>query len=134
MKYDYLTTSQVAELYAVTPDTVLKWVNNGKIQSTKTVGGHCRILLDRLPPDMVEKWHFLQKQKEDPGSLYCWEYIGGPGLVKDVCRECIVRRAMAKNCYVLTQILKDKEYHGHACPESCESCDYFHLITEEQVE
>ena len=43
MAKDYFTTTEAANLLSVSPDTVLKWVRAGKIESYRTPGGHSRI-------------------------------------------------------------------------------------------
>lgn len=39
---DDLTTSEVARLFGVSPETVKNWAKKGKIQCTRTEGGHRR--------------------------------------------------------------------------------------------
>jgi excisionase family DNA binding protein len=36
-------TGETAKIHSVTPDTVLKWINFGKLQAQRTAGGHYRI-------------------------------------------------------------------------------------------
>lgn len=44
MKTGILTTKQVAEVFAVTPSTVVKWAEAGRISFFRTPGGHRRYL------------------------------------------------------------------------------------------
>lgn len=39
---DYLTVSEVAELFHVTPKTVVRWANDGRLPYMATLGGHRR--------------------------------------------------------------------------------------------
>jgi excisionase family DNA binding protein len=39
-----LTTKQVAEVFAVTPSTVVKWADAGRLPFFRTPGGHRRFL------------------------------------------------------------------------------------------
>ena len=38
-----LSTGDVAKLFGVTPDAVLKWIKKGKLPATRTAGGHYRV-------------------------------------------------------------------------------------------
>ena len=50
-----VSTGKAAELCSVTPDAVLKWIKTGKIQATRTAGGHYRISKECLKPFLAEK-------------------------------------------------------------------------------
>ena len=52
-KAGLLTTGQAAKLCAVTPDTVLKWIKKGRLEATRTAGGHYRVALPDLEPFMA---------------------------------------------------------------------------------
>ena len=39
----YYTTHEVANLVGVTPVTIIKWIEAGKIYAYKTLGGHRRV-------------------------------------------------------------------------------------------
>jgi|tagenome__1003787_1003787.scaffolds.fasta_scaffold13148773_1 excisionase family DNA binding protein len=41
---DYLTPAEVARLLSVTPRTVSRWADQGRIAHTVTLGGHRRFL------------------------------------------------------------------------------------------
>ena len=41
-KRDYLTVSEVAELFHVSSKTVVRWANDGKLPYMATLGGHRR--------------------------------------------------------------------------------------------
>ena len=38
----YLTRSEVAEIFQVSPSTITRWAEAGKLPSVKTLGGHRR--------------------------------------------------------------------------------------------
>lgn len=42
MNESILTTQQVAALFAVTPSTVVKWADQGRVPCFRTPGGHRR--------------------------------------------------------------------------------------------
>ena len=58
------TTFQAADLIGVSPPTIIKWANSGKIQSFRTLGGHRRI-----PHEEVERILLLQKNTDKPYSI-----------------------------------------------------------------
>lgn len=39
---DYLTPGEVAEAFHVSPKTIIRWANDGRIPCTMTLGGHRR--------------------------------------------------------------------------------------------
>jgi len=39
MDQDMVSTGQAAKLCSVTPDTILKWIKNNKIEAVQTAGG-----------------------------------------------------------------------------------------------
>jgi len=41
-KRDYLTVSEVAEMFHVSSKTVVRWANDGKLPYMATLGGHRR--------------------------------------------------------------------------------------------
>jgi excisionase family DNA binding protein len=45
MQAEMLTTKQVAERFAVNPQTVITWANDGKLPHFRTLGGHRRYRL-----------------------------------------------------------------------------------------
>lgn len=54
----YLTTTQAAERCAVSPRTMLRWLESGRVQATRTAGGHWRI-----PPDALR--HLQPRDRSD---------------------------------------------------------------------
>lgn len=74
------TTNQLAKLFGVVPTTVIDWIERGKLDAFKTLGGHRRIthaaVLDFLrenrlpfPPAFVESEQRVLVLSEDPALL-----------------------------------------------------------------
>lgn len=129
LERQYYTTSQAARLLAVSPDTVLRWVRQGKISSYNTPGGHSRI-----PREAVEQMLHSPQQpvsRTEPPVLpyhYCWEFYGDKGEIKPACRECVVYRSRARRCYEMRDI---PEQFGHLklhCHSDCNACDYYEKV------
>jgi excisionase family DNA binding protein len=124
-QYEYLTTGQAAKLCMVTPDTILKWVKQGRIPSRRTAGGHYRIRRDDLE-------QFRAAEQVTPDAIgtskrnfqYCWEYNTDGETLPD-CLKCVVFATRAYRCY---ELLKAAPEIGHGklfCKKSCEECDYY---------
>lgn len=47
-KREYLTVSEVADLFHVSSKTVVRWANDGKLPYMATLGGHRRFPRDRV--------------------------------------------------------------------------------------
>lgn len=45
---ELMTTKELAELYRVNPRTVHRWIKDGKIKGTRTLGGHHRFYKDEV--------------------------------------------------------------------------------------
>jgi excisionase family DNA binding protein len=147
-----LTTGQAAELCAVTPDTVLKWVKKGKLPATRTAGGHYRIALPDLEPFMAgfgqrreasgdhgpsaslepgaissQAWSHpgAENAQEDPA---CWEYLSEGGEVRQACKQCVVYRVRATRCFLMAGLETDVGHARQFCEGSCEDCVYYRRL------
>ncbi|MBI4669141.1 MAG: excisionase family DNA-binding protein [Elusimicrobia bacterium] len=61
-----LTTGQAAKFYGVQPDTIRKWIKNGKLNAGRTMGGHHRIDKRDLERDGVRS-----------SFVTCWQELNG---------------------------------------------------------
>ena len=113
MAKTYYTTSQAAEILAVSPDTVLKWVRAGKIASYKTPGGHSRIPIEAvtaLLPSKTEHELPIESADLSQSFRYCWDFNAGANGVSDECLNCIAYKSRARRCYEMRNI---PEQFGH---------------------
>ena len=125
MKKKYLTTGEFAEICSVTPDTVLKWIKEGKLNALQTLGGHYRISKNALPASfLVDEI----KQSEPEGSIdYCWVFHNKSENLNRDCLKCNVYQVRAQKCYEMAKISES----GHSrryCKTSCINCDFFKII------
>jgi excisionase family DNA binding protein len=139
-KAGLLTTGQAAKLCAVTPDTVLKWIKKGRLEATRTAGGHYRVALPDLEPFMAG---FGQRTgpaasetispplpshdgtKEDPDEVPCWEFLSDNGETREACRQCVVYRVKATRCFLMAGLDSDVGHAHQFCEGTCEECVYF---------
>lgn len=127
MESKLLTTGQAAKKCSVTADTILKWIKKGRIQATRTAGGHYRI----RPEDLIN----LDPQRE-PGEQpdlpktfkYCWEYNNRGGTLTEECTDCIVYRTRAYRCFEVIKLAAEVGHAKYFCKQSCEECDYFNQV------
>jgi excisionase family DNA binding protein len=131
MEQDMVSTGQAAKLCSVTPDTILKWIKNNKIEAVQTAGGHYRITKDKLKPYMVVS---LEQINETPLQInYCWQYHADKDNINESCRECMIFKSKAEKCYLVAGL---GENAGHAqtfCTTSCYECEYFHLMNSSPI-
>lgn len=45
---EYLTPGEVARIFRVDPKTVTRWARQGKLDTTRTLGGHRRFRKDQI--------------------------------------------------------------------------------------
>jgi len=126
-KKDRLTTTQAADLLAVSPDTVLKWVKAGKLRAQRTLGGHFRIPLQELKKLAGDVSVSIADIPTAPHQ-YCWEYLSDNGEVKAECRDCITYRSRSKRCYELRDLPDGLGCLRLGCQSSCEDCQYYQLV------
>ncbi len=145
---DLLSTGQAAQLCAVTPDTVLKWVKKGKLPATRTAGGHYRIALQDLEPFMAgfgqqhasdgpsngsgeESSGGISSQvgvRNEEENVPCWEYLSQEGEVRQACKKCVVYRVRATRCFLMAGLEADVGHARQFCEGSCEDCVYYRRL------
>lgn len=129
---DYLTTTEAAKLLSVSPDTVLKWVRAGKVNSYRTLGGHFRIPVSELNIPKSSQKSPAAKTPEDkelsPVHQYCWEYLAGGGEIDPKCKDCITFRSRAQRCYELKDLPGEFGCLNLMCDTNCAECDYYNLV------
>lgn len=131
---DYLTTTEAARLLSVSPDTVLKWVKAGKIESFRTLGGHCRIPMSALDALSGDKSGLLETEeitRRESTFQYCWEYLSKGGEIKGECHECITYRSRSRRCYELRDLPDGLGCLRLYCKSTCTECDYYKMVSEQ---
>ena len=142
-KAGLLTTGQAAKLCAVTPDTVLKWIKKGRLEATRTAGGHYRVALPDLEPFMAG---FGQKPsppisegtfpsirshvgtKEETDEVPCWEFLSDNGETREACKQCVVYRVKATRCFLMAGLDSDVGHAHQFCEGTCEECVYYRRV------
>src|SRR3989339_884861 len=130
----FLTTTQAANLLEVSPDTVLKWVKNGRLRARRTLGGHHRIALAELEA-LLKQRESNTREASPPPLLYtekrfryCWDFLGEEkDGHREQCRECIVYRSRSKRCYELKNLPDGFGHRKVFCTGDCTSCSYYHI-------
>lgn len=136
MSSKYLTTGQVAKIYSVTPDTVLKWIKKGRIPATRTAGGHYRVRREDL---VSEDGTGLESEANTAPLVakknfqYCWEFNSSEGKVLDQCRECAVFKSRAYRCYEMMKLAPEAGHSRSFCTQTCDACDYFNTVHKQDV-
>ncbi|MFC1588490.1 helix-turn-helix domain-containing protein [Planctomycetota bacterium] len=126
---DLLTTSQVAKLCCVKPDTIRKWIKRGHLKSIQTAGGHHRIEAHELVPFLSESQELMTgKQNQIPQAMRCWEYLSRRGEVLHECQECVVYRIRAAWCFAVADLGCDIGHAKQFCSSTCEECIYYKRI------
>jgi excisionase family DNA binding protein len=133
MDQERVSTGQAAKLCSVTPDTVLKWIKNKRVEAVKTAGGHYRITKEKLKPYMVES---LESEPPDTKPIkinYCWEYHSQNDSVNESCRDCMIFKSKAEKCFLMAGLGKQAGHAQTYCSSSCYECEYFHFINESPI-
>lgn len=129
-----LSTGKAAEYCLVTGDTILNWIRSDKLPAQRTAGGQYRVRLADLRRFMVELGMSVDELDRDFGvvpSGYCWEFhrtrTSRCASDQGACDACIVRQALARNCYELRKHADHLRIH---CERECSECDYCRACVE----
>ena len=122
MQYKYLSTSQAAKLCNVTRHTIINWVNNGRIPSNKTIGGHRRIQREDLLKFISDN-RIVTIGKEFNKYLIpkCWEFRRFMKSSGHNCAKCLVFQEKADKCFLLVKKFGSAMIQ---CKNDCLSCDF----------
>lgn len=80
-----LTVGQVAALFKVTTQTVIRWESEGRLKSYRTLGNHRRFSETEVLPLIAPKWR--------PPKYLTFEYLTGEYQYRDepmrnICNHC----------------------------------------------
>ena len=119
---NYVTTSALARFCGVSRFTIINWVNQGKIKTIKTPGGHRRIPFS----EVISFLGTLHKNEGRKGALpgrvvHCWEYAENNGGKKK-CINCLISKKNVDFCFSLVKHF-GKDAIG--CGGDCLNCSYF---------
>ena len=117
-----LSTSQAAKLCHVSRHTMINWVNNGRLKSSQTIGGHRRISRE----DFLK---FVKDNKiagVDAGYNKhliprCWEFSSFRKFGGHDCAKCLVFREKADKCFLLVKKFGSEVIQ---CQSDCSNCSY----------
>jgi excisionase family DNA binding protein len=126
MSTQLFTTGEVARRCSVKPDTVLKWINKGRLRASRTLGGHYRVeerdLLPLLSKPLMPEAPSAPKISLLAHPLRCWEYMSEE--LRDECRNCIAYRVRATWCFRLAAAMRTNGHAKRFCTGSCQDCPY----------
>lgn len=121
MRKGYLTTSQAAKICNVTRFTIRNWINNGKLDSEKTIGGHRRII-EKDFKEFLQKHHLGQNGEDVSRQAdipYCWDSFGPEDSHQ--CKHCAVLKVKAKQCFL---VRSEMGLGKTPCHTDCKNCEY----------
>jgi tRNA 2-thiouridine synthesizing protein E len=124
---EFVSTGRAAKLLSVAPDTVLRWVKQGKLSARKTAGGHYRVSLARLEAFLGSKTRYPSAATETERETFqpCWEYHSEAGRIRESCRSCAVYLARDRKCYEAREQPGEIERSASYCPTACEECSRY---------
>jgi excisionase family DNA binding protein len=131
MNPDLLSTGEVARLFGVSRDAVLKWIRKGKLPATRTPGGHYRVPKEAcyglsLPrSEEAETEPIPPLPAGDPEEMRCWEYFATDGALRQACLNCLVYLARAQRCYRLAELGEEAGHQLHFCKTDCRECSFY---------
>jgi excisionase family DNA binding protein len=122
----YVSLEKAAKLLLVSQGTILKWIRQGKLRSSKTAQERHIIPRDAVRELLTEKQSSIEEiVNEKRPSLPCWEYNAVDGKIRDECCSCPVFHTRNKKCYQVGKFLKESGKGANCCPTDCEDCSYY---------
>lgn len=120
-----MTTTELAKFCGVSRFTILNWIEKGKINTIRTVGGRHRIpvaeaisFMETLQRKVTNK----KKKVTTSGSLgHCWEYLQKTNCEKQ-CKNCLIYGRDMDYCFVVVRQFGKRVIR---CMGDCLSCSYF---------
>lgn len=120
-----LTSGQAARYCLVSPDTIVKWIKDGRLRGQRTMGGQYRILVDDLRHFMTANGMSTSALDEELDHRpFCWQHFQGladrEALPDAPCSDCPAYRSRALDCFELRALGVDGPWRK----DDCETCDY----------
>jgi excisionase family DNA binding protein len=132
----YLSTGEAARRCSVTPDTVLKWIKQGRLPARRTPGGHYRIHREDLDPLHGARVAAIQGPDDSSAHRpfqYCWEFNSREGATAPECEQCVVYRTRALRCYEMLRLAPEVGHQKLFCKRSCDECEYYQLVQQQTI-
>jgi len=126
----FLSTGQASKLLSVTPDTVLKWIKQGRLPAFRTAGGHYRISMENINSltgnaELTALDDVSYPPEEN--LLYCWEFFRDNNKTRKGCHDCLAYRAQALKCYEMNHLSEEMGRNGDG-KSGCDDCSYFRYL------
>jgi tRNA 2-thiouridine synthesizing protein E len=127
MNKPFISTGRAAKLLSVAPDTVLRWIKQGKIPARRTVGGHYRIWRSSVEAILdPAKGRPQEMTGKDCGTiLYCWESNSIDGRISEDCLSCAVYQARESGRHEAGERLRQKGRGEADRSTICEECPHY---------
>lgn len=120
-----LSTGEAALRLSVTPDTVLKWIKQGRIPAHRTAGGHHRIDAGEIERLRAPRCPLDPGSGAEPRPVRCWEYFSVDGVVREECHHCPAYQVRAGLCFELSRLDPALSNQRAFCGTACEDCPYY---------
>lgn len=123
-----LSTGEAALRLSVTPDTVLKWIKQGRIPAQRTAGGHHRIDAGEIERLKTRRCPLEPRAGAHSRPVRCWEYFSVDGRVKEECLRCAAYVVRAGLCFELSRLDPAHSSQRAFCGTACKDCPYYQQV------
>jgi excisionase family DNA binding protein len=123
----YVTTEKAARLLMVSKGTILKWVEQRRLQARKTVDQQRYLILrDSVHELLISSSGLIEEVVNGTRpAVPCWEYNAENGRIRGECLSCPAFRSSEKKCYQVGKLLKESGQGATCCITDCEDCSYY---------
>jgi len=122
---DFISTTELAQLCGVSRFTIINWINKGRINTIKTVGGKNRIPVTEAASfleSMNRQSLYKAENNLSPGALgHCWEHPQKTNC-DNRCKSCLMYGREVDYCFIVVRQFGKGVIR---CKGDCLRCDYF---------
>jgi excisionase family DNA binding protein len=122
---DFMSTTELARYCGVSRFTINNWINKGRINTLKTVGGKNRIPATEAI-SFIESMHRRDFRKTENSLVtdalgHCWEYPRKTNC-NNRCKSCLIYGREVDYCFIAVRQFGEGVIR---CQGDCLSCEYF---------
>ena len=121
----YISLERAAKLLLVSQSTVLKWIQQNKLQAKKTADKRYLVSRGSVTEFLNTSLALIEEIVDGSRPIVpCWEYNSENGEM-DACLSCLVFKSGEGKCYQMGSFLKESGQGATCCLTACEDCSYY---------
>jgi excisionase family DNA binding protein len=122
----YVSLERAAKLLLVSQSTVLKWIQQNRLQAKETPDKGYLVSRGSVTEFLNSSLALIEEIIDGSRPVVpCWEYNSKEGRMDVACLSCPVFQSGELKCYQVGRFLKESGQGATCCPTDCEDCSYY---------